>query len=120
MNWEDIVKKEPKQGPRISEEMYADSETKKFRDMFAGLSNVANTFRRNEKAIKELIGKEGTDEVLSAIADTLRTYGRHLQNRAGSTDFDTFSGRTKINQDNREYFEETGKEFLDLANSIDK
>jgi len=120
MTWEDIVKREPKQGPRMSDEMYADLETRKFREMFAGLSEVANTFRKNEKAIKELIGKEGMEEVLSAIADTLRTYGRHLKNRASSTDFDTFSGRTKINQDNREFFEETGQEFMDLADSIDK
>ena len=120
MTWEDIVKKDPKQGPRMSDEMYADSEKRKFRQMFGGLSQVANDFRRNEKAIKELIGKEGMEEVLSAIADTLRTYGRHLQNRAGSTDFDTFSGRTKINRDLREYFEETGQEFMDLADSIDK
>ena len=120
MTWEDIMKKEPKQGPRISDEMFAEAETKRFLNMSAGLSQVANTFRRNEKAIKELIGKEGKDEVLSAIADTLRTYGRHLQSTASTTDFTMLAGRTKINQDTREYLEETGQKFMDLADSIDK
>jgi len=119
MTWQEIIKKEPKQGPRMSEEMYSEFQLDKYRDMQSGLVQVANDFKRNEKAIKDLMGKEGTEDILDAIADTLRTYGRYLSKRT-STDFDTFSGRVPLNQDNREYLEETGQKFLDLANEISK
>ena len=118
MVWENLLKKEPKQGPQMGDKLFEEKYAKNLEDMIENLSDTVVQFRRNADFLRSLIGNKEAEEVLDGIGIALRTYGENLQFVAGSTDYSKgFRGR-ELNVKNREYLEKRGQEMIDLAKEI--
>lgn len=116
--WEDVLKNEPKHGPMMDEKTYLEYSRKELEEMSRDISSVANMFDRNAEFLRSLIGNEEAKEVLNGIGMTLRTYGRHLQSVAGSTDYAQSPRLREKSAKDREYLETEGQKLIDLAKEI--
>ena len=105
MTWEDVLKKEPKQGPMMDDKTYLEHSRKGLEEMTRYMS-------------RSLIGNEEAEEVLNGIGITLRTYGQHLQSVAGSTDYSQSPRLREKSVKDREYLETEGQKLIDLAKEI--
>jgi len=118
MTWEDVLKKEPKQGPMMDDKTYLEHSRKGLEEMTRYMSSVANIFDRKADFLRSLIGNEEAEEVLNGIGITLRTYGQHLQSVAGSTDYSQSPRLREKSVKDREYLETEGQKLIDLAKEI--
>ncbi len=116
--WEDVLKNDPKQGPMMDDKTYLEYSRKELEEMTRDISAVANMFDRNGEFLRSLIGNEEAEEVLGGIGITLRTYGRHLQTVAGSTDYSQSPRFREKSVKDREYLETQGQKLIDLAKEI--
>jgi len=132
MTWEDVVKKEPKQGPRRNLEMLEGLNQKQLKNMKDGLMQIADTFNKNAKYLKQLVGKEEAQEVVRGIVGALRVYANYL--KYGVDDFSTdnvsptdgqragdmqgYGEFARRNMKGRKYLERRAKEFTDLADDL--
>lgn len=127
MTWEDIVKKDPKQGPRMSEEMLEGLNQKQLKNIQNGLMQIADTFNKNAKYLKQLVGKEEAQEVVRGIVGALRVYANYLKygvddfstdNVTSGGDMEGYGEFARRKMENREYLEGRAKEFTDLADDL--
>ena len=126
MSWKNIVKQEPKQGPRRNIEMLEELNQKELENMQNGLMQIADTFNKNAKYLKQLVGKEEAQEVVGGIAGALRVYANYLKYGIGdSTDNVTSGGDmegygefARRNAESRKYLEGRAKEYTDLADDL--
>jgi len=125
MTWKDIIKEEPKQGPRISEEMFEEKYKKELEEMQKDMMDIAHTFKHNSKFLKDLMGKEGEEfqhnyrKVMDGMILALRSYGKFMKNRSSTHHSNIggmFSARENMKRDER--LKEVGKDFLDLADEL--
>jgi len=126
MTWEDIVKKEPKQGPRRNLEMLEGLNQKQLENMKGGLMQIADTFNKNAKYLKQLVGKEEAQEVIGGIVGALRVYANYLKYGVGDStdnvssggDMEGYGEFSRRNAESRKYLERRAKEFTDLADDL--
>ena len=116
MTWEDIVMKDPKQGPRISFDMFEEKQRKQFRNFQDDIRSIAHKFKRNSKFLKDLIGKEGAEEVMDGIILALESYAKYITPTLVDTD-DNPRYRER-NKETREGLERSSEEFMNLANEL--
>jgi len=126
MTWKDIMKKEPKQGPRRNIKMLEELNQKELENIQNGLMQIADTFNKNAKYLKQLVGKEEAQEVVGGIAGALRVYANYLKYGIGDSTDNVSSGGdaegygefARRNMEGREYLERQAKEYTDLADDL--
>tara|TARA_B100000963_G_scaffold47498_2_gene35797 strand:- start:2411 stop:2809 length:399 start_codon:yes stop_codon:yes gene_type:complete len=126
MTWEDIVKKDPKQGPRRSAEMLEQLNYYELMDLETGLEEMANIFIKNGKYLKQLVGKKEAQEVVRGIGMALQVYASYLKNKDDlSTDnmsvepyVEGYSMSAEQRRQGRESIEEQAKEYDDLLDDL--
>jgi len=126
MAWKDIIKEEPKQGPRMSEEMIEGLNQKQLKNMKNGLMQMADTFNKNAKYLKQLVGQEEAQEVVGGIVAALRVYANYLKygddfstdNVSSGGDMQGYGEFARRNADSRKYLEGRAKAFTDLADDL--
>ena len=116
MTWEDIVKKDPKQGPQISFDMFEENERKQLRNFENDIRGIAHKFKRNSKFLKELIGKEGAEEVIDGIILALESYGKYIM--PTMVDTDNNPKYRERNKETRESLERSSEAFMNLADEL--
>ena len=110
-----ILKAEPLQGPKRSPDDKRISE-EQFKNMKNGLMEMADTFNKNAKYLKQLVGQEEAQEVVEGIVAALRVYGDYLQYGVGDSTDAGFN--PKESAKGREYLKGRAKEFHDLADDL--
>ena len=127
MTWEDIIKKDPKQGPRRNIKMLEELNQKQLENMKDGLMEMANIFDKNAKYLKQLVGKEEAQEVVGGIVTALRVYANYLKYGVGDSTTDNVSSGgdmqlygegAKRNAKSRQYLESRAKKYHDLADDL--
>ena len=136
MTWEDIVKKDPKQGPRRSAEMLERLNQNELMDMESGLEQMVEIFIKNGKYLKQLVGKKEAQEVVRGIGMALQVYSNYLKYRDDLStdnlsvdyphnkklmdeDYDDINDMTaRERMQGRESLERRAKEYDDLADDL--
>ena len=131
MSWKNIVKQEPKQGPRRNLEMIEGLNQKQLKNMKVGLMQMADTFNKNAKYLKQLVGQEEAQEVVEGIVAALRIYSNYLLYGVGDStdnvsptdgqragDMQGYGEFARRNAESRKYLEGRAKEFTDLADDL--
>ncbi len=131
MTWEDIVKKDPKQGPRRNIKMLEELNQKELDNMENGLMQIADIFNKNAKYLKQLVGKEEAQEVVGGIVGALRVYANYLKYGIGDStdnvsptdgqragDMQGYGEFARRNMEGRKYLERRAKEYTDLADDL--
>lgn len=131
MTWQDEIKKDIKQGPRRNLEMIEGLNQKQLKNMKNGLMQMADTFHKNAKYLKLLVGKEEAQEVVEGIVAALRIYSNYLLYGVGDStdnvsptdgqragDMQGYGEFARRNAESRKYLERRAKEYTDLADDL--
>lgn len=136
MTWKEIIKEEPKQGPRRSAKMLERLNQYELMDMESGLAQMAEIFIKNGKYLKQLVGKEEAQEVVRGIGMALQVYSNYLKykddlstdnlsvdyphnKKLMDEDYDDINDMTaRERMQGRESLEERAKEYDGLADDL--